>query len=204
MTPTLWSGTTLPNEEILRGYLPFVLKANFGNNKNLFCLSEKDLDYRRLVAMTCSWLNGPAHIPLCHEKWYDKIKRCLLIEPYLTKREKPPMDYKVFCFHGKPVYIQVDTNRFTDHRRDFYDPNWIFQRDFSLLYPTSGTTIQRPKHLPEMLQAASILSSSIDFIRIDFYCIPELRFGEFTFAPDSGWGKFSKSDIDLELGYYWK
>lgn len=37
----------------------------------------------------------------------------------INKETKELMDYKVFNFNGKSKYIQVDCNRFTNHRKIF-------------------------------------------------------------------------------------
>ena len=203
VTPTLWCGPCLPNEETLLGFVPFVLKANFGNNKVFFCSKKEDLNYKTLKTLAYNWIHGPAQDPICHEKWYDSIKRCLLIEPHLTNGGQPPDDFKVFCFNGKPLYIQVDSNRFTNHKRDFYDHEWNYMHNFSFLYPNSGIILKRPVFLSELLRIASILSKEFDFVRVDFFCLPRIRFGEFTFAPESGWGRFNKKVFDLQWGGLW-
>ena len=35
-----------------------------------------------------------------------------------------PRDYKFFCFHGEPQFVQVDYNRFSGHARTLYDMEW--------------------------------------------------------------------------------
>lgn len=32
-------------------------------------------------------------------------------------------DYKIFCFNGEPEFIQIDYDKFTNHKRKFYDLN---------------------------------------------------------------------------------
>ena len=55
-----------------------------------------------------------------------------------------------------------------------------------------------------MIQAAEILSEDISFVRVDFYEINNLpRFGEMTFYPESGWGKFMPPEFDRKIGELW-
>jgi hypothetical protein len=188
---------------LLRSFIPFVLKANFGNNKTLFVCSEKDFDYGALRRTVNTWLTGAAQDPIAYERWYEHIERKLLIESHLTDGAEAPDDFKVFCFHGKPLFIQVDSQRFSDHRRDFYDSNWNILTDLSVTYPASGALTPQPLQFDEMMTSAAVLSADFEFVRVDFYCLPALKFGEFTFAPGSGFERFRPNRYDLEWGKYW-
>ncbi len=50
--------------------------------------------------------------------YYGKIQPALIVEPMLGNGAPPP-DYKIFVFSGVSHYVQVDTDRFSDHRRTF-------------------------------------------------------------------------------------
>ena len=52
-----------------------------------------------------------------------------------------------------------------------------------------------------MIEFSKKLSSKISFLRVDFYEINgNLYFGELTFYPASGFGKFEPKEWDLKLG----
>jgi len=110
-----------------------------------------------------------------------------------------PQDYKVFCFNGEPHYIQVDVDRFGHHRRVFFDTAWQRQ-PFSILHEIYEGDVPQPLHLPAMLQAARTLAQDIPFVRVDFYALPKLVFGEMTFYPENATGIFDPPDWDLRLG----
>ncbi|MFQ7526579.1 MAG: ATP-grasp fold amidoligase family protein [Mediterraneibacter gnavus] len=40
-----------------------------------------------------------------------------------SNKDKGISDYKFLCFNGKPVYVVYDKDRFSDHKRNFYDVN---------------------------------------------------------------------------------
>ena len=55
-----------------------------------------------------------------------------------------------------------------------------------------------------MIEAAETLAGGFDFIRLDFYDLDgEPRFGEATFAPESGFGRFRPAAMDAVLGALW-
>ena len=52
-----------------------------------------------------------------------------------------------------------------------------------------------------MINLAEKLSQNITFLRVDFYEINgNIYFGELTFYPASGFGKFEPEEWDLKLG----
>jgi hypothetical protein len=77
-------------------------------------------------------------------------------------------DYKIYVFHGKPVLIDVDIQRFNGIHESFYTPSWrkINMKKYKL--PTQN--IDKPRRLQEMLQIAKHLSRDfINFVRVDLY-----------------------------------
>ncbi len=59
----------------------------------------------------------------------------------------------------------------------------------------------RPENLEDMLLIAKKLSKGINFLRVDLYNIDsKIYFGELTFFPASGFGKFRPKEWALKLG----
>ena len=112
-------------------------------------------------------------------------------------------DYKFFCFNGVPKFCQVIRNRHTCESIDFYDMDWNHQ-GFVGLNPVARnglTPVARPEHFDEMKGICRKLAKNIPFVRIDLYIIDnDIYFGEITFYPASGFGKFTPEDSDLLLG----
>ena len=115
---------------------------------------------------------------------------------------KEPEDYKFFCFNGEPAVIQVDLDRFTNHQRVFYDLSWKKQ-PFGLLYPYCERVVSKPDNLATMIDIAKKLSEGIRFCRVDLYSWEKKTiFGEITFFPECGFGRFYPQSYDLHLGHY--
>jgi hypothetical protein len=204
ITPTLWHGPTLPPRQKRNWPLPFVLKANHGSGMNALIRSEADLDWSRLEALADTWLR--TDWPRWQaEDWYNMIDRQLLVEPLLGDGQGSLPDYKVLVFFGQAKLIQVDTDRNTpNHTRGYYDLNWKRQ-SFWVHIPLTAGLHPRPDHLNDMVRAAEKLSCGFDFVRVDFYELPDgPRFGEMTFSPSGGLDYIGPRGADLELGQLWE
>ena len=127
------------------GNLPdrFALKATHGSGWNVL-VSDKELlskaDWDRLD----SWL-GQDYYLLGREWCYHGIRPRLICEAYIEPTDPAfgVIDYKFFCFHGMPTYIQVTVCRFTDRRRNLYDTQWN-QLPVEYMYLNSTQPVPRP------------------------------------------------------------
>ncbi len=201
--PTIWSGKELPVRGARLWSLPYVIKANHLSGGNYFVRSENDLKWAAIEALTERWLST-SYSPHKHEWAYENIEPKILIEPYISRDHVLPLDYKLFVWKGITHYIQVDVDRENSHKRCFYDPDWQ-KCNFSLEYPLYEGEIEPPKNLGKMISLAEALSAEFDFLRCDFYEVNGvLFFGEMTFYPDSGFGRFIPREWDRRLGDLWE
>ena len=131
---------------------------------------------------------------------YKNIKPRIIVEKLLLdENNNIPFDYKFICMNGKVNFIQVDMDRFNGHRKTLYNTSWE-KLEFGWNYPI-GDDIEKPITLSKMLKLAKILSKDFYFVRVDFYTLNnKIYFGELTFHPAGGFGKFSPYNVDLELG----
>lgn len=133
---------------------------------------------------------------------YKNIKPRIICEKYMVDESGTELkDYKIFCFNGVPRIIQVDFNRFKEHKRNMYDTGWNYI-PISYNYPSdSNKLIKKPRNLEDMLKFAKMLSQNYPFVRVDFYSIyNKIYFGEITFYPASGFGIFNPETYDYLLG----
>lgn len=185
----------------------FVAKANHNSGPVQIIKDKNKVDAKKIITE----LNGQLKIDYgitSMEKYYTDIPRKIIVEKFLLNNESEDLiDYKFFCFGGEVKYCQVIQNRSTNETIDFYDLNWNKQ-DFTGLTPgikMSEKIMKRPVNYALMLKLASILSKDFDFVRVDFYNINgEIYFGELTFCPASGFGRFTKHDWDYKFGEFWR
>ena len=139
------------------------------------------------------------------EMHYNGIEPCILAEAYLDGGEAVPVDYKVWCFDGKPYCIWACHGRTADHVYvNVYDLDWTPRPEASVFtdhYRDGGCSLPKPATLPQMLEAAAKLSEGFPEVRVDFYEIRgRLYFGEMTFASLMGRMDFYTDDFLKELG----
>lgn len=140
------------------------------------------------------------HFCLTGEPQYKTILPRIICEPLLGDAGDDLPDYKIFCFRGSPMFIQVDLDRHTQHVRRYYDIDWNPQ-NFTMRYPLAEREIPRPANLEKMLEIARVLALDFAFVRVDLYSVNgDVYFGELTFHPESGTAPLSDYATDLALG----
>ena len=179
----------------------FVLKGTHGSGFNIICKDKNELNWDLEFKKMRRWLKNNYY--LSNREWvYRDIKPRIICEKYLEEFETGELrDYKIFCFNGEPKVIEVDFDRFKNHKRNFYDLDWKFING-EIKYPNdSSVNIQKPEKLSEMLNLSRILSVGFPHVRVDFYYLNnQIMFGELTFFHESGMGSFRPEDFEVEMG----
>lgn len=113
-------------------------------------------------------------------------------------------DYKFFCFNGKVKFFKVDFGRFVEHHANYYSPEGeLLELGEQGLGPDPNYPIVLPNNIKEMIALAEKLSANEPFVRVDFYNVNgKIFFGELTFYPASGLGKWITEDADIKIGKY--
>jgi len=179
----------------------FVLKCTHDSKSVIFCADKVSFDIAKAKEKINTRLGKSLYNS--NKEWcYRNIIPRIICEEYKTDESGVELkDYKVFCFNGTPMYIQVDFSRFASHKRNMYDLDW---QPFLMEshYPTDwAVKIGKPTRLQEMLDIASKLSVGISFLRVDFYIADErLYIGELTFYPQSGYMIFSPPEYNEVFG----
>ena len=179
----------------------FVLKCTHDSGGLVICRDKSKFDIRaarkkinRCLKRNYYWSG---------REWpYKNVKPRIIAEKYMTDESGTELkDYKIFNFDGKAKLIQVDYDRFVEHKRNLYTIDWQYVQA-TIQYPTDPNHhIERPKQLEKMLELAHNLSEGISHVRTDFYCIDDkVYFGEMTFYHGSGFEEFSPEEWDLKLG----
>lgn len=180
---------------------PCVVKPNHASGFNVF-LSErpaKEGEARRRLGRLLRYRHERAS-----EEWaYSQIAPRLLVDPWIEGGEHGFIDYKFHTFGGRVFAVQVDVDRFADHRRSFFDPLWT-PMQFELLYPKARYEIPPPVALKEMLHHAEKIGEGFAYVRVDLYEIEgKAKFGEATFYPGAGLEVFNPPEFDALFGALW-
>ncbi|MDB4204828.1 glycosyltransferase, partial [Polaribacter sp.] len=183
----------------------FVIKTSDGTGgENVFiCRDKLTLDIKSVVLKINSWKNRNINI-MTHEWAYKGANNSkIIIENYLedpSSLDNSIKDYKFFCFDGEVNFLCIDMNRYSNHKRNFYDLNWNHLRiNSDKLF--SEVKLKKPSNFDEMIDLAKRLSKGFPFVRVDLYNVEsKIYFGEMTFYPWSGYVAFSPDIFDFNLG----
>lgn len=199
----LWQGTN--PDEIPFEKLPnqFVIKVTHGSTFNIICRDKSKLNQDDAKEKCRKWLKAK-FLPCYGEWFYGKVKPRIIVENFLEEvgsEHQDLLDYKVYCFNGKPEYIRVMSDRFSDLHDAIYDVNWKLLKGRNMGYPCVKEASAPPACLPKLLEYAKRLSEDFRHARVDFYIVNgKIYFGEITFTSGAGFDKFSSYDFDLEVG----
>ena len=203
--PTLYHVTADPSD-IPFDLLPkqYVIKATHGSGWTYIVRDGAAVNRQEIIDRCKTWLST-SYYALKKEWPYKNIIPRILIEEFLDNGTgTTPNDYKFFVFAGKVKFIQVDTNRYTDHRRDLYDTGWN-RMECRYKYEHCAGKLARPENLGTMIDYAQRLAGDIDFVRVDLYGIQgKIYFGELTNTPSNGFGRFRPISWDKTFGKFWK
>ncbi len=193
-------------EDIDLNKLPnaFILKATHGSGWNIACQDKRMLNWKLAKKKLSAWLKRN-YYESGQERQYRNIKPRILCEEYLSPKKGTLKDYKLFCFAGKPVLIEVVVDRQIRRiKRYFYDQHWnrvhVSSADVREI-PRKDSNIERPKRLKEILSVAARLSAPFRHVRVDLYYVDDrIYFGELTFTTANGTYIFKPKSYDQVLG----
>ena len=136
---------------------------------------------------------------------YKDVQSRFLVEEFLDNGGEALVDYKFFCFNGKPLFFFVASDRFNANNMlpvfDFYDMNCDILEFNNIGYRRSGLKHVNIPQIDEMKDIASKLSNGIPFLRVDLYLVNgKVYFGETTFYHDSGLFGFTPDGADEKIG----
>lgn len=208
LIPLLWKGDN--PEKIPFGNLPdkFVIKTNHGCGYNIIVPDKSKLDLKTTKRQLKKWLGEN----FCLDKFlgtewgYKNIKSSIMVESFIGEKDKPPIDYKFYCFAGRVEIITLHFDRFGEKKTRAYDKN--FNRiHYQSKFKQFDAPFQLPANCKKMVKLAEKLSKDFNFIRVDLYNLDgKIYFGELTPYPGgvSTLRGFDLAHYDIELGKKWK
>lgn len=179
----------------------FVLKTNHSCHTNIIVEDKKKLNIGRAKKKLNAWLKVNAEFMNGFEMQYKDIPRKIIAEEFIEGGETGLDDYKVWCFEGKPYYVQHLSDRKVGLHMEFYDTSWN-KMPFVYSYPLNRENTPRPVCLDEMLQVAEKLAKGFHHVRVDFYLLKDgsLKVGELTFTSAGGTCLWNPEEWDVKLG----
>lgn len=179
---------------------PVIIKTTHDSGGSVIVNDKKDFDFKKIQRKLAEKLKYNFYY-LNREWEYKNIKAKITVEKLLKDESGNERlnDYKVHCFHGKPMFIQTIFDRGFETKEDWYDTNWNLL-DVYYFSPIKKN-VKKPEVLEELLNVAAKLSQDFPYVRVDLYISNnQIYFGELTFRPYGGFMKFVPESFDLEMG----
>lgn len=188
----------------------FVIKCNHDCGSAIVVKDKSKIDKKLIRNRLSNSLERKYGYDTC-EPHYTRIHPLIIAEELLEDKESyiqssSLVDYKFFCFDGKPHCCMVCYDRgLSSSVHDVYNLNpWQRYKNMSERYanqPFKGE-IPCPRNLDEMTDVVSTIAKGFPFVRIDLYNINDERivFGEMTFTPHGGLQACFNQEAQLRLG----
>lgn len=178
----------------------FVIKTNHSSGWNIVVKDKKIFNVKNACKKINKWLSLDYSFWTEYEPHYSKIKRKILVEKYMEDSKGELVDYKFLCFDGKPKFVWVDYDRFSNHRRNVYDMDWNLQPWSQYTYENYGGGA-KPLNFEQMKEVASKLCKGFIHVRVDLYNIDgQIYFGEMTFTNGSGFEQLYPKEYEKKIG----
>lgn len=175
----------------------FVMKCTHDSASTIICTNKDEFDIENARKLMNKCLKRNYYWQ--GREWpYKNVKPRIIIEEYLGDVN----DYKFFCFGGVAKCFKVDYDRFVNHHADYFDINAKPINLEEISFKSSGKSLNISKDTLDKLKSfAEELSKGNDFLRVDLYNKDEkIYFGELTFYPAGGFGRFNDDKFDELLG----
>ena len=189
---------SLPNQ--------FVLKTTHGGGGCgvVICKDKPTFDIETAKQKLQKSLDSDIYLNF--REWpYKDVPKRIIAEQYMADESGIELkDYKFFCFNGRVQCFKVDFDRFINHKANYYDREGTLLPFGEKVFPPDFDRVfDKPKNFDSMISLAERLSEDVSFVRVDFYnSNGHVYFGEITFFPAAGFGKFEPEEWDETLGEF--
>jgi hypothetical protein len=179
----------------------FIMKCTHGCGFNIICNDKSSFDFTRAKKRFNKWLSINPY--WATREWpYKNVKPRIIIEKLLKNNTNPLVDYKFYCFHGKPYYCKLQFIYQGTKYQNYMDIDFHDTGVRDEVYPPHEYYIPRKsKYYEQIVEIAETLSQGFKHVRIDFLVTDDNFYvGEFTFFTTSGYSKFTPSSFNETLG----
>lgn len=184
----------------------FVLKCTHDSGGLVICRDKNKLDLSSVRKKISKSLKRNFYY--AGREWpYKNVKPRIIAEKYMEDHSTSELrDYNFFCFGGMAKCYKVDFDRFVEHRANYFSTDGeLMKIGEEICPPNFNKEIPVHENIEKMKELAEKLSATKPFLRADFYDADgKVYFGELTFYPASGFGKFIYDGNDERLGSWIK
>lgn len=148
----------------------FVLKCNHDSGSVVICKDKSSFDLEKAKQKLDKALKYNFYYR--QREWpYKYIKPCIFAEAYIGDDDSELIDYKFYCYGGRPRYVMYSVGEAEHNVRNHkFDING---NSIDYLFKKSPTIrkedITLPANLPEMVFLVEKLCETFQFVRVDLY-----------------------------------
>jgi len=184
----------------------FVLKATHGSKYNILCKDKTHINWNKEFKKMKKWMKINYYWK--RREWiYKDIKPRIICEKFIGEGSKDViMEYYIYCFNSQPKLIRVK-HQMGNGRiiRNYYDTDWQFIDVRTRRSNDPNFIIPKPEYLDKILNLSVKLSQGFPLVRVDMYFAENrIIFGELTFFPFGGMGRFQPENFQYKLGSWWE
>ena len=182
----------------------FVIKTTHDSGTVIVCKDKSKLDIietnkRLKKSLRRNYFYSEREWP------YKNVKPRIIVEELIGSGERDLMDYKFFCFNGKPRLMFIVSNRRLPggHKADFFDMEGKHLDLWQEGFVNNPNTPKLPPYdtFEEMKRIAAVLSEGVSLLRVDMYYINgKIYVGELTFSDSGGYALFVPDAYNRTIG----
>ena len=185
---------SLPNE--------FVLKCNHDNGV-IICRDKSTFDIDA-AKKNLEWRLKRDYYRKLREWPYKNVERKIICEKFMKSSQTEAIEYKFFCFNGKPELVLVIADRVSNKPTciDAYDIDWNYLSLKNGESPLAGDIYSKPEHFNKMCEFAKRFAVNQPFLRVDFNIWDGCMYlGELTIYDSGGFEQYTPDEWDIILGH---
>lgn len=182
----------------------FVIKTTHDSGTVVLCPDKKSFDFVSANRILNRGLKR--NYFYSEREWpYKDVKPRIIVEELIGNGERDLMDYKFFCFNGKPQLMFIVSNRRLPggHKADFFDMEGKHLNLWQKGFENNPQTPKLPPHeiFEEMKSMAAVLSEGVPLLRVDMYYLNgKIYVGELTFSDSGGYALFVPDEYNSIFG----
>lgn len=166
--------------------IPIIIKTNHACGGHTIIKDKKKVCYRQLQKKLKRDLKKKFYYRSRQWQYKNIIPRIIIEKLLIDKSNQKLFDYKLHCYNGTVVLIEVYFYIQNKKSINFYDTSWN-KLDMRVRTRNNLGKVDKPKNLSEMISIAEKLSTDFRFVRVDTYNLNgDIYVGELTFTPAVG------------------
>lgn len=198
-------------EEIDFDLLPksYAIKMSQGAGMNIIVSDSLKVNRKEIIAKLKKWKKIDYYYMAREWVYYGTPRKILIEENLINDESMELIDYKFFCFDGKPKVYYIGKKTYDETGTPQKKRNYFTSDGEEIIFKDEEIVFDKPTKqedfIIKMLDLSKTLSSPFPHCRTDFYYVnSRIILGEITFFHSAGLEKFPSIEFEKYLGSFFK